>query len=173
MRRSTRSAGLAAAVLLAVAGVGSSGAAMAVSAQTTMPVVIHYYSVSTGQNMYTQDGTLVTDPNATPVAGDYIVSTDNDYVGTQANHSMDVAATDHLYCLVVQAPGSVVCSGQIAVGDSMILADNSMQDFSANSTTQTFQVTGGTGDYQGATGTVVTTQIGNTNNSEFLITLSK
>jgi hypothetical protein len=173
MRCSARSAGLAAAVLV-VAGVGSSGAAMAVSPTPgTIPVTISYYSVSTEMNMYTQNGQLITDPNATPVVGDYFVGTDNDYVGTQANHSMDVAATDHLFCLIVQAPADAVCSGQIAMGTSMIFADNAMQNFSSNSTSQTYRITGGTGAYQGAQGTVTSTEIGTTNNSEFMITVTK
>jgi hypothetical protein len=137
-------------------------------AQTT----VHYYSVSTLSNLYTSNGQPVANPTTAPAVGDYAVSTDNDYVGSQTSHSADVAATDHLYCLFTKAPATATCSAQIATSDGMLLADNSVQNFAAQNQPETFKITGGTGTYQGATGTVTVTPISGSNNADFTVTWS-
>lgn len=160
-------------VLLAVAVSGSAAAAATSPVVGSSPVTLSYYVVSTGSNLYSANGQVVSDQNAQPAVGDYTVGTDNDYAGTQASHSSEVAATDHLYCLITKAPATATCSGQIAFPGGMLFSDNSNQDFSSNSATMNFPITGGTGAYQGAHGNLVSTTIGNTNNSEFVITVSK
>ncbi|MEY9877310.1 hypothetical protein ABH931_006834 [Streptacidiphilus sp. MAP12-33] len=131
-----------------------------------------FYSVSTGANLYTANGQVVANPTTPPTIGGYAVGTDNDYVGTQASHSSDVSATDHLFCLFTKAPATATCSAEIATSQGMLLADNSTQNFASSAQTQTFKITGGTGAYQGATGTVKVTQIPNTNNADFVVTWS-
>jgi hypothetical protein len=176
MRFTIRSAAAAAAAgaFVLVAGSGTVLAATpSPSTVGTSPVTMNYYSVSTQSGLYSAGGQLITDPNATPTVGDYLVGTDADYAGTQASHSNDVAATDHIFCIVTKAPGTATCSAEIAIDGSMIVADHSIQNFASNSPNTTLVVTGGTGAYQGVHGTVKITTIGNTNNSEAVVTISK
>lgn len=67
--------------------------------------------------------------------------------------------------------GTATCDGQIAIGGSMLLAENAKLTFS-NSPTVVVPITGGTGKYRGAHGLVKSTSIGNTNNSDITITFS-
>ena len=137
------------------------------------PTTWKFYSVSTFSGLQTANGQPVTNPSTAPGIGYYAVSTDNDYTGDHTNHSSDVTATDHLYCLFTKAPATATCSAEIATSQGMLIADNSTQDFSSQAATQNFKITGGTGAYQGAKGTVVVTPIANTNNADFVVTWSK
>lgn len=132
-----------------------------------------FYAVSTFSGLQTSNGQPVTNPSTPPSVGDYAVGTDNDYVGDHTSHSSDVSATDHLFCLFTKAPATATCSAEIATSQGMLLTDNSVQDFSSQSPTMNFKITGGTGAYQGAKGTVQVTNIANTNNADFVVTWSK
>ena len=180
--RLAAAAALAAGFLAASAGVGlaattppgpygSSGSSGA--SGTTTPTTVNYYSVSTLSNLYTASGQPVANPSTAPAIGDYVVSTDNDYTGSHTSHSAEVAATDHLYCLITKAPATATCSAQIATSTGMFLADNSVQNLAAQGQPQTYKITGGTGAYQGATGTVTVTPVSGSNNSDFTVTWSK
>jgi hypothetical protein len=149
---------------------GSAGSGAGGSTGTT---TWKFYSVSTLSNLYTANGQPVANPSTAPAVGDYAVSTDNDYTGDHTSHASDVSATDHLFCLFTKAPATATCSAEIATSQGMLLADNSVQNFAAQTPTQTFTITGGTGAYQGAKGKVVVTPIANTNNSDFVVTWSK
>ncbi|WP_133260207.1 hypothetical protein [Streptacidiphilus pinicola] len=132
-----------------------------------------FYSVSTFSGLQTANGQPVTNPSTAPAVGYYAVGTDNDYTGDHTNHASDVSATDHLYCLFTKAPATATCSAEIATSQGMLLSDNTTQNFAAQPTTQTYKITGGTGAYQGAKGTVVVTPIANSNNADFVVTWSK
>ncbi|MEY9850079.1 hypothetical protein [Streptacidiphilus sp. MAP5-3] len=153
------------------AGATPSGSTSASGGTTT--TVWKFYSVNTLSNMYTVNGQPITNPSTSPAVGDYFISTDNDYAGTQAGHSSDVSATDHIFCLFTKLPGTATCSAQIGTSQGMLLADNSVQNFASQSPTITLKITGGTGAYQGATGTVAVTSIANTSNSNAVVTWSK
>lgn len=140
-------------------------------------VTLHLYSVQEMSNLYTPNGTVVTNPSTAPTLGSYVVSTNTDYTGTQASHGSAVVATDHLYCLITKAPATGTCSAQIAMVDgSMLISDNSTQNLatSQNSTApMTFPITSGTGRLAGAHGTVTVTPIANSSNANFTVTYSK
>ena len=179
MRRYLRFAAAACASGVLLFGTGLASAAVPASplqapAQTpAVPMAFHFYSVSTESQLYTANGQVVSNPNTAPAVGDWVVSADNDYLGTQADHAATPTATDHLFCLVTATPATALCSAEVAIGDSMFFADHSVQDFASNSPTTVFTVTGGTGAYQGVHGTVTVTQTGNSNNSEAVISLAK
>ncbi|MBF9069054.1 hypothetical protein [Streptacidiphilus fuscans] len=148
---------------------GGSSSASGAMATTTWK----FYSVSTESNLYTAGGQLITNPSTAPAVGDSLVGTDNFYTGDHTNHSSDISATDHLFCLVTKAPATATCSAEIATSQGMLVADNAQLNFASQAPTQTVKITGGTGAYQGAKGTVMVTSIGNTNNSDVVVTWSK
>jgi len=177
--RLAAAAALAAGLLAASAGAGLAATtppgpygSTGPSASTT-PTTVNYYSVSTLSNLYTANGQPVANPSTAPAVGDYVVSTDNDYTGTHTSHSVEVAATDHLYCLFTKAPATATCSAQIATSTGMFLADNSVQNLAAQGQPQTYKITGGTGAYQGATGTVTVTPVSGSNNADITVTWAK
>lgn len=162
-----------AALALAASGLVTAGAlALAAPSEASpMTVTQHFFSKSVVSNFYSANGTAITNPNAAPATGDYLVASDLDYVGNSKNHAKNWIATDHLVCTFVSASEGV-CDGEIAMGNSMLVADHISESFAGNSPTTVYQITGGTGRLAGATGTVTSTQIANTNNSDFTVKYS-
>ena len=108
------------------------------------------------------DGT-VAEPTEAPVAGDRIEFTELAYRGNHEHHARRWTLSSHTVC-TFQATGGPVCDGQAAVGRSQLIL------FHTTDATGTL-VTGGTGRYAGATGDVAMTQIGESNDSDFVMTL--
>lgn len=162
-----------AALALAASGIVTAGAlALAAPSEASSGTVTeHFFSKGVVDGFYTANGTAITNSNAAPAVGDYIVSSDLDYVGNHKRHAKSWTATDHLVCTFVTA-STAVCDGEIAMGNSMLVADHISENFASNSPTMVFQITGGTGALAGAHGTVTSTSIGNTNNSDFTVTYS-
>jgi hypothetical protein len=104
-----------------------------------------------------------------PAANDEYISTDLDYVGTHAHHAKNWTASDHEFCIFPTA-AAATCFGQFAVGGSMIYADKFTLTQSSNGTVA---ITGGTGQFAGATGTVSMKQVGTTSNSDVTIVVHK
>src|SRR5579884_588827 len=161
---------------------GSTTSTTAASSPPTVgstPVTLHYFSKSTSQAIYGSDGKPITDPNAAPQVGGYLVSTGLDYVGDHTSHSSAVAGSDHLICqfeTVATTPNgssTLLCNGQIALGGSMLVADHQTVQLSQNSPIN-LSFTGGTGQYQGVTGTISTQSVGpNSNDTDFTLSVSR
>jgi hypothetical protein len=138
--------------------------------------VLHYFSKFESQVFRTAAGKPFNpsekDP---PVPGDSIEGTNLDYVGNSVHHAANWTASDHELC-TLDNKGDPVCHAEIAIGGSMILAEADLGPVSASTTTSTFQVTGGTGAFQGVTGKVVAVQTdpsAQTSNSDVTITLQR
>jgi hypothetical protein len=97
-------------------------------------------------------------PTTVPEKGDRLDETDLDYAGTVAHHAGQWTATDHLSCTFT-ADAFGVCSGEIAVGSSMLLLIDDPLQFGPGALV--LKVTGGTGVFQGAPGTVTSVNVGN------------
>ncbi|HTX09543.1 MAG TPA: hypothetical protein VME22_13075 [Solirubrobacteraceae bacterium] len=114
-------------------------------------------------------------PTATPAVGDGFVVIDLDYVGTANHHAKAWSASDHLACTFTSITGpmsgTATCNGQIAIGGSMLLAQNENISFST-SPTLVVPINGGTGKFRGARGQTKSTSISHSNNSNFTITFS-
>lgn len=111
---------------------------------------------------------------ASPAVGDELVNTDNLYPGTAKKHAKAYTGTAALVCVVTSAqPQGVTtnCVGVISFGANMILSQ-SEQIFTQNSGPSNFPITGGTGIYLHAKGSVKTTGVGNTNNSNFTVKIT-
>lgn len=137
----------------------------------------HLYSRSTQSLEFGPDGKAITDPNAPPAVGDWFATSDENYVGNHSSHGKAVVGTDHLVCAftAIEASGqsgTAVCDGAITFGNSMVVVEHRSVGFSGNQN-PTVPITNGTGRYQGAHGTVHSTSIGSTDNSDVTLTLSK
>jgi len=114
-------------------------------------------------------------PTATPAVGDGFVVIDLDYLGTAKHHAKAWSASDHLACTftAITGPmsGTATCNGQIAIGGSMLLAQNVNISLSSSPTT-VVPINGGTGNFRGAHGQAKSVGVGHTNNSNFTITFS-
>jgi hypothetical protein len=161
---------VAVAVGLACAAMLSLLVASGASAATT----VHFFDKQVSSTFRGPNGQPL-GPNATPTVGDSFENTDLYYVGNHKHHAKKWTATGHLVCTITSIAGpmsgTATCDGQIAIGGSMLLAENAKLTFS-NSPTVVVPITGGTGKYRGAHGHVKSTSIGNTNNSDITITFS-
>ena len=159
MSKSNRRAGL---VTAAVAGALSLGVTTAAASART--VTLHFFEKETSTAFFGADGKPAAPPTGAPAAGARFITTDEEFVGNHAHHAKRYSATDHIACTFSATPGVAICSAQLAVGGSMLFADDVSVDFSQN--TVALNITGGTGIYKNAHGTSVSTNIGNTNNSD-------
>jgi hypothetical protein len=116
----------------------------------------------------------VTDPSGNPpsgrgpAAGDKLVVTDLNFAGNHKHHARRYTSTDHLVC-TFSGPATAVCDGQFTIGPSMLLSENVTVDLSGKQVT--FPITGGTGEYRGAKGTIVNTSIAGSANGDVVIKL--
>lgn len=164
--------GIAAAALL---GLGTLGGTLWLAPPASAATqTLHFYSVSESMTLENAQGQPL-GPNDAPVPGDIFDQTNRDYVGNNKHHAKNWTATDHLRCTFTSVNGNngtSSCNGEFASGNSLLLANDVTLTFRDNSTA-TVQINGGTGKYKGARGGVVSTPIGNSNNSNTTITLSQ
>ncbi|HEY2604060.1 MAG TPA: hypothetical protein VGI67_21055 [Thermoleophilaceae bacterium] len=134
-----------------------------------------FFSKQTSQQFLDPSGKPITDPNAQPVAGDQFISTDLDYVGNHKHHAKHWTVTDHLACTITSTTPTgalALCNGQFAIGGSLLIAENENVTFNfASASTTVVPVNAGTGKFRHAKGTVRSTDIGNSNNSDVVIKL--
>jgi hypothetical protein len=96
-----------------------------------------------------------------PVAGSRLELLGKVYEGDAAKHGTNYVGTDHTIC-VFDAKLTTHCDAQVAFDDSMLLASS----VSGGEGDIVAPVTGGTGRFAGAKGTVRNHSLGETNNSE-------
>lgn len=145
---------------LALAGSPDAGAAGS---------TLHFFSKISYQAITDANGKPVPS-SASAAAGDVVVSDDLDYVGSHSHHAKNWTASDHLVCSLTDSSGAAVCFGEFAVGGSLLYADGVSVNIGGN--TNTVQLTGGTGAYRNITGgTVTSTPVGKTNNTDVTIAL--
>ncbi len=151
-------------------------AATASAAQHDTQQVLHYFSKFESQVFLTTTGKPFNPSEENPPGpGDSIEGTNLDYVGNHLHHAANWTASDHELC-VLDNKGNPVCHAQVAIGGSMILAQADLGHVSASTATSTFQVTGGTGAFQGVTGTIEVVQLdpsAQTSNSDVVIRLQR
>jgi hypothetical protein len=117
----------------------------------------HFWSKETSNLAFQADGTPVTTANATPTVGFVFAGADADYLGNHTKHGNRVVATDHISCTITQLDLTsnvlvALCFGQVALPGGMVLFDHQSVDFAKNPSV--IPVTGGTGRYAGAKGTI-------------------
>ena len=141
--------------------------APAASAKT---VTLHLFSRETSSTFVDPQGHSIA-PSTPPAVGDTFDNTGIDYVGNHKHHAAKPNGTDHLRCTIssISSTGpTVLCSGQIAIGGSMLLAND--ETFLLSASPPPTQINGGTGIYRHARGLLTPTAIGN--NTDFTIRVS-
>lgn len=137
-------------LVLTVAAALALGAAPA-GASTTL----HYFEKQTSFTYTPAGGKPTHDAPQGPVkVGDRIEITGDMYVGDHRHHAKRPAGTDHTIC-VFDAKVMPHCDAQAAFGGSMLLLSSSGGDGDFDS-----PITGGTGRFAGAKGSVHTHPIG-------------
>jgi hypothetical protein len=161
-----RSFGVAA-VLAGLLGLG-----LPAASATTRTTTLHFFQKNTSSTFLAPDGTPTQPPSATspPAIGERFVVTDNNYVGNHKKHAKTFTATDHLVCTITSAAGTATCDGQIAIGGSMLLAQNVTVNLAGAS--NVVPINGGTGKYLHARGTATSVTVGDTENSDFTVKVS-
>jgi hypothetical protein len=138
------------------------------SAAVAKTVTIHFFE----KQVYTRIGDPTgapLPPNAAQSPGDRLSFAANDYVGNHKHHAKHATASDHVVCTLTTG-GNAICDGAIAIGGSMIIGDDFVLNFNSNAP-ETVKITGGTGRYRHAHGTVMHKSVGN-NKSELTIRVS-
>ena len=143
---------------------GATIVAVGASAATAKPVTLHFFS----KQVYSRLSNASGQPsNAAPAVGDRFSFASDDYVGNHKHHAKQATASDHVVCTVTSTSAGL-CDGVIAIGGAMILGDDFVLDFNSNTTT--IKITGGTGRYRHAHGTIIAKDVGN--NTDLTIKVS-
>jgi hypothetical protein len=142
----------------AVASVAACATIVAVgaSAAAAQAVTLHFFSKGVYSRFSDASGKPL-GPKAPPAAGERISFADNYYVGNHKHHAKQATASDHINCTLTTS-SSALCDGTIAIGGSMIVADDFVLNF--NSKITRVKITGGTGPYRHAHGTVIAKNVG-------------
>lgn len=116
------------------------------------------------------DGQPLADPSAIGPGASFD-ATDLDYAGNAKKHASTYSASDHIACTFMTAT-SATCNAQIAIGASLLLANqvSLTLDFTSNAPI-VVPINGGTGAYARARGTATSTSIPRSNNSNFVVKL--
>lgn len=146
----------------AVAGVG--GASASSPGPSGAITTLHLYAVDQYFAMFTADGQPL-NTSAQPAAGDYLVGTDEDFLGNHLEHSKTSTGADNTVCTFT-SPTEGICDQVIAMGGSLLLFDHVTVNFASASPVS--EITGGTGMFEGAHGTVTVTPLPTTN-SDFVV----
>jgi len=162
MRRLYLLALMSATLIAGVAALAVSSSASAAPKTTTLK--LFFKEISEG---FKSPSGATLGNNSTPAPGDYFSEAINAYTGTSAHHSSAPAATASLTCVVfdvVNASTDIegICQGNIAIGTSMLLSV-SKQNIAGS--LSNVPITGGTGVYKGAKGSVKTKAVGNNSNA--------
>ncbi len=161
-----------AASVAALAAVVFAVSAAPASAKT---VTLHFFSKQVYSTFTGPNGQPVSQ-NSPPAQGDRLEFANDDYVGNHKKHARKATASDHVVCSITAVSGNsatATCSGDFALGGSMVIASNFTLNLSQNSGNPgPIKLSGGTGRYKHARGTVVVKTIGNTNNSDDTVTIT-
>jgi hypothetical protein len=142
----------------AAASVAACAAIVAVgaSAAAAQAVTLHFFSKGVYSRFSDAAGKPL-GPKSRPAAGDRLSFASNYYAGNHKHHAKQATASDHIVCTFTST-SSALCDGTIAIGSSMIIGDDFVLKF--NSKTTTVKITGGTGRYRHAHGTVIAKNVG-------------
>jgi hypothetical protein len=136
----------------------------AASAKT---VTLHLFSRQTSSTFVDAHGHAVP-PNTAPAVGDTFDNTGVDYAGNHKHHAAKPDGSDHLRCTITGMTDSgptALCNGQIAIGGSMLLANDDTLTLSDGPLPT--PINEGTGIYRHAHGLLTPKNFGN--NTDFTI----
>jgi hypothetical protein len=135
---------------------------------SSAPTPLHYFQKESVLTFTNASDTVI---QGYPPVGGHVVEDDVDYVGNHAHHAAQPTMTDHLFCTVVMAPATATCSFEFATGDSLLYSDGISVNLAASA--GTIPLSGGTGKFVGDSGSAASSPVGNSNNSDIVLTLHK
>lgn len=128
-------------------------------------IVLHVYSVGVNFTYHKADGTAVQPPPQSAGVGDQFEVTEVGYTGNHVKHSKKPSTSAYTICVFKTAKAAPTCEGVAALGGNQLVTFHTASGGDP-------VVTGGTGRYAGATGGAKMTQIGDTNNTDLVITIN-
>jgi hypothetical protein len=139
----------------------------AAPASATTHQTWHLWSKQTSILAFDASGNPIDEATTAPTAGSIFTVGDVDYLGDHTKHGKQVVSTDHLDCTFTQVDLSAgvlaaLCYGEFALPGGMVLFDHQTVDFGKTRTI--YKITGGTGRYDGATGSLTADSYGGQTN---------
>jgi hypothetical protein len=130
------------------------------SAATTM----HFFEKDLSNTFTNPSGHPIGNVNTPPPSGSAIDITEIGYAGNSKHHATAPTASIHLACVVTTAP-KAVCFAQVAIGGSMLLANQFTVSLASGNPFSTVKINDGIGKFAHAHGTAHSTPAGkNTTN---------
>ncbi|MGA3221897.1 MAG: hypothetical protein ABSE77_23015 [Acidimicrobiales bacterium] len=152
-------AGLTAALACTTTAVSAGAVAGAGPAAAGTVTTLQLYLVDQYNAMFRADGQPMS-TSAQPVAGDYLIAWNEDYLGNHLHHSKTSTGADDAVCTFT-SPTEAICDQVVAMGGSLILMNHVKVDFASK--TPVVEITGGTGIFEGAHGSITVTPLPTTN----------
>jgi hypothetical protein len=147
-------AGMIALVIVIVVGVITAVNAIADAAPRTA-TTLHFFSWERFEALYDRYGYALRITERTPLlAGERYVFASDDFAGTHRHHARRASGSDRVDCAIVKT-NQGLCSVRLTLGRSSIRGERFPLYFSRRVTR--LKITGGTGRYRGARGTITAT----------------
>jgi hypothetical protein len=157
-------------VRIGVVVIGALCAVAILATSASAATTLHFFGKSLSNTFTDPSGHPIGNSNTPPPAGSAINSTEIGYAGNSKHHAKAPTASIHLACVVTTAP-KAVCFAQVAIGGSMLLANQFTVSLASGNPFSTVKINGGIGKFAHAHGTVHSTPASN-GNSNLTITYS-
>ena len=158
-------------VLIGVVVIGAFCAVAIPAASANTATTLHFFDRNLSSTFTDPSGHSIGNSTTPPPSGSAVDSTAIGYAGNSAHHAKVPTASIHLDCIVTTAP-KAVCFAQVAIGGSMLLANQFTVSLAGSeSPFSKVEINGGIGKFAHARGTVHTTPVG-TSDSNITITYS-
>jgi hypothetical protein len=148
-------------VLIGVVVIGALCAVAIPAASASTATTLHFFEKNLSSTFTDPSGHLIGNSNTPPPSGSAADSAAIGYVGNSAHHAKAPSASIHLACVVTNFP-KAVCFAQVAIGGSMLLANQFTISLASSNESpfSTVKINGGIGKFADARGTVQTTPAG-------------
>jgi len=159
-------------VRIGVVVIGALCAVAILATSASAATTLHFFEKSLSNTFTDPSGHPIGNSNTPPPSGSALNATEIGYVGNSKHHATAPTASIHLACVVTTAP-KAVCFAQVAIGGSMLLANQFTVSFASGNDNPfaTVKINGGIGKFAHARGTVHSTPAGKSN-SNLTITYS-
>jgi hypothetical protein len=140
--------------------IGAFCAVAILAASASAATTLHFFDKQLSNTFTDPSGHPIGNVNTPPPAGSAIDITEIGYAGNSKHHATAPTASIHLACVVTAAP-KAVCFAQVAIGGSMLLANQFTVNLAGpGNPFSTVKINGGVGKFAHAHGTVHSTPAG-------------
>jgi hypothetical protein len=152
-------------VRIGVVVFGAFCAVVILAASATAATTLHFFDKSLSSTFTDPSGHPIANSNTPPPSGSAINVTAIGYAGNSKHHAKAPTASIHLACVVTTAPNAV-CFAQVAIGGSMLLANQFTVSLAGSGNPfSTVKINGGIGKFAHARGTVHSTPASKSNSN--------